>query len=215
MTAESRRTGHRRRWPTPLRHDGRDYLTTAQVARILGVKTQTVYAYASRGTLTSARIDGVSGSVFAVDEVDAVARRSATRPPAGVVERIRTQITLLDNDRLYYRGRDATTLAGNTRFEDVAELLWDHNANWDAKLLPAKVFRQISALQTPTGRGVDTIKMVIDVLGSRDALRHQISTDAVCARAAVILANSVAALPLLTDTPADRRPPWRHGSGRD
>ncbi|WP_036518782.1 citrate synthase [Nocardia sp. 348MFTsu5.1] len=202
MTTEIRRGGHRRRWPTPLRHDGRDYLTTAQVARVLGVKTQTVYAYASRGTLTSARIDGVSGSLFAVDEVDAVARRSSSRPPAGVVERIRTQITLLENDHLYYRGHDATVLAGDTRFETVAELLWDHSTTWDVKLLPAKVFRQISALQPPTGRGVDTIKMVVDVLGSRDASRHQRSPDAICARAAGILANSVEALPLLSDKPA-------------
>ncbi|HEY9311134.1 citrate synthase [Williamsia sp.] len=201
MTAQIRRGDHRRRWPTPLRHDGRDYLTTAQVARVLGVKTQTVYAYASRGTLTSARIDGVSGSLFAVDEVDAVARRSSKRPPAGVVERIRTQITLLENDHLYYRGQDATVLAGGTRFETVAELLWDHRTTWDVKPLPAKVFRQISALQPPTGRGVDTIKMVVDVLGSRDASRHQRSPDAICAGAAGILANSVVALPLLSDKP--------------
>ena len=201
MTAESRRTGHRRRWPTPLRHDGRDYLTTAQVARVLGVKTQTVYAYASRGTLTSARIDGVGGSVFAVDEVDAVARRSSTRPPAGVVERIRTQITLLDSDRLYYRGRDAADLADATAFEAVAELLWNHTTDWGVNLLPTKVFRQICALQPATGRGVDSIKMVVDVLGARDALRHQISPAAVCTRAADILANSVAVLQPLTDKP--------------
>ncbi|NED65927.1 helix-turn-helix domain-containing protein, partial [Streptomyces sp. SID10244] len=63
---------HTRRFPKPIHHDGRDYLTTEQVARLLGVKVATVYAYVSRGRMTSVRIDGVDGSVFAVEEVEGV-----------------------------------------------------------------------------------------------------------------------------------------------
>ena len=85
-----------------MHHDGRDYLTTAQVAKVLGVKTSTVYAYVSRGRLQSQRIDGVSGSVFPVDEVEKLLTEGRPRPPAGVVERIRTQLSYLHDDRLYY-----------------------------------------------------------------------------------------------------------------
>jgi citrate synthase len=188
---------HRRRRPTPLRHDGRDYLTTAQVARVLGLKPQTVYAYVSRGLLTSAAIDGVRGSVFAVDEVDAFSRRTTERPPAGVVERIRTQITLLDDDRLYYRGQDATALATGTDFEKVAELLWHQQSAWGQIALRSKTLKQLSSLQDSAGRRVDLVRITVDVLGSRDKLRHQITPDAVARKAATVLDTVVECLPLM------------------
>src|SRR6516162_8360711 len=97
---------HTRRWPAAIEHDGHDYLTTAQVAKVLGVKPESVYAYVSRGRLTSVRIAGVRGSLFAVNEVESLTREGVRpRPPAGVVERIRTQITSLSGDELLYRGR--------------------------------------------------------------------------------------------------------------
>lgn len=187
---------HRRRRPTPLRHDGRDYLTTAQVARVLGVKTQTVYAYVSRGLLTSAAVDGIRGSVFAVDEVDALTRRSAGRPPAGVVERIRTQITLLDADHLYYRGQDAAMLSTSVNFETVAALLWQSEPGWNRNMLPRSVIKQLRALINPAGRRVDMVRMAIDVLGSRDNLRHQLTHDVVTRKAAGILDTVVDCLPV-------------------
>ena len=64
----------------PQRHDGRDYLTTAQTAARLGLKTETVYAYVSRGLLTSTRIPAVRGSLFAVDEVEQLASRGGRTP---------------------------------------------------------------------------------------------------------------------------------------
>lgn len=191
----------RSRRPTPLRHDGRDYLTTAQTARVLGVKPETIYAYVSRGRLTSARVDGVGGSVFALDEVEALTKRSTSRPPAGLVERIRTQITLLDADRIFFRGNDATALALESTLEDIAALLWDQSATWNPELLSDRIFRQIRALRTPSSRGIDTIKITVDTLGSRDRLRHQIAPDAVVSKAVDVITNSVSALPLLRDQP--------------
>jgi citrate synthase len=191
-------THHRRRRPTPLRHDGRDYLTTAQVARVLGVKTQTVYAYVSRGLLTSAAVDGVRGSVFAVDEVDALTRRSAGRPPAGVVERIRTQITLLDDDHLYYRGQDAAALSTIADYEAVGALLWQGDPEWGRNMLSRRVVKQLRALSNPAGRRVDLIRMAIDVLGSRDTLRHQLTHDVVTQKAAGILDTVVDCLPVVS-----------------
>ncbi|ORM33426.1 citrate synthase [Williamsia sp. 1135] len=194
-------TGRRRGPTTPLRHDGRDYLTTAQVCRMLGVKPQTVYAYVSRGHLTSGRIDGVRGSVFLVDDVDALTRRSVSRPPAGMVERIRTHITLIDDDRLYYRGQDATVLAAERDFEKVTELLWDVRPEREPQLLSAKAFRQIDGLRRAQDRRIDVIRIVVDVLGSRDRFRHQNAPVDVVARTRDIYANSLSALPVLDDRP--------------
>jgi citrate synthase len=100
------------------------FLSTGEAARRLGVKPETVYAYVSRGLLTSARRPGHRGSVFAADEVeDLAARGRAGRSPRGALERVRTAVTALDDDRLYYRGRPVAELIGSG-YESVAELLW-------------------------------------------------------------------------------------------
>ena len=60
------------------------YLTTAEVARRLGVKPETVYAYVSRGLLTSVRARGRRGSLFAARDIDRLAERGGES--SGMVE---------------------------------------------------------------------------------------------------------------------------------
>ncbi len=79
-----------------------NYLTTAEVARRLNVKPETIYAYVSRGQLTSVRARGRRGSLFLASDVERLASRSVEHP--GVVERIETELSLLQDDELYYRG---------------------------------------------------------------------------------------------------------------
>lgn len=57
-------------------------LTTRETAERLGVKPETVYAYVSRGQLSSNRAPGGRGSTFDAAEVDALARRTGRREPA-------------------------------------------------------------------------------------------------------------------------------------
>ncbi|NEB57236.1 helix-turn-helix domain-containing protein, partial [Streptomyces griseus] len=101
-------------------------LTTREAAELLGVKPATVYAYVSRGQLSSARAPGGRGSTFDADEVAALARRSGRRDasPAGGDLSFRTGITLIEDDRCFFRGVDATELAGTHSYEEVAEWLW-------------------------------------------------------------------------------------------
>ena len=51
-------------------------LTTKEAAELLGVKPETVYAYVSRGQLSSRRVPGGRGSTFDAKEVEALARRN-------------------------------------------------------------------------------------------------------------------------------------------
>src|SRR5690606_5213214 len=96
-------------------------LTTRDVADRLGVKPQTVYAYVSRGLLSSRRGPGGRASTFDAAEVEELARRRQ-RPGADAV---RTGITLIAEDgRYYYRGVDATELASRYSYEEVADWLW-------------------------------------------------------------------------------------------
>ncbi|WP_338837021.1 citrate synthase [Gordonia polyisoprenivorans] len=189
---------HTRRFPTPIRHDGRDYLTTEQVAKVLGVKISTVYAYVSRGRLHSSRIAGYDGSMFAVDEVDGLLQGSRHRPPAGVAERIRTQLTYLHDDRLHYRGHDVADLARTTSYEDVAQLLWGEPWNEAAPARGNEAARGIGAavrrVAGTNSRGLDRIRLTVDLLGARDPLRHHIEPAAVTEKATRVLVTAVDAL---------------------
>ncbi|MGW4109899.1 citrate/2-methylcitrate synthase [Actinosynnema sp. NPDC004786] len=160
------------------------YLTTAEVARRLGVKTETVYAYASRGMLRSVRLPGRRGSFFAQAEVEAfVARGREERPPSGAVERIRTELTLLDGDELHYRGHRVTDLASSYGFESVAELLWtgDLRDGEPFPVDPAAVGTVGAALAAlpDAARTTDRFKVAAAVLGATDPLRFDLSPAAV------------------------------------
>ncbi|GAB06955.1 helix-turn-helix domain-containing protein [Gordonia amarae] len=183
---------HSRRWPAPIHHDGRDYLTTEQVARVLGVKPATVYSYVSRGRLTSSRIDGHDGSVFGVDEVEKLLSGTRNRPPSGVVERIRTQVTHLHDDTLYYRGLDARELARTTAFEEVAGMLWQ--VPWPDQPADEQVAASVRAVCGDSARDLDRIRIVVDLLGAHEVLRHRIDPESVSSSAALVMATAIAAV---------------------
>jgi citrate synthase len=176
------------------------YLTTAEVARRLGVKTATVYAYASRGMLRSTRLPGRRGSFFAQDEIDEfVASGRDGRQPSGAVERIRTELTLLDDDLLFYRGHNVGELARAISFEAVANLLWT------GELDQTVIFRRhdrgvetvrtaLAALPPETGT-LDAMKVAVAVLGAVDPLRFDLATPAVVRVGQKLVSVLVDALP--------------------
>lgn len=186
---------HTRRWPAAIDHDGHDYLTTAQVAKVLGIKPESVYAYVSRGRLHSVRIEGVRGSVFAVDEVESLTREGArARPPAGAVERIRTQITSLSGDELSYRGRPARELA-TADFLDVARLVWEHQVPPQHSPLDQDAIAHLRAALPPTATRLDAVRIAVDLAGAADPMRYQRTPEAVTTKAMQILEAVATALP--------------------
>ncbi|HET6856090.1 MAG TPA: citrate synthase, partial [Streptomyces sp.] len=100
-------------------------LTTREAAARLGVKPETVYAYVSRGRLSSRPAPGGRGSTLDAEEVDALARRTGRRESSAAVDlTFRTRLTLIEDDRYYFRGVDAVELARHHGYEEVAEWLW-------------------------------------------------------------------------------------------
>jgi citrate synthase len=103
------------------------YVGAGEAARLLGVQRSTLYAYVSRGLIgRRVAVDGRT-SLYAVDDVEALAgrvrkRESALRPSLDV--QIATAITVLDEAGVTYFGRDVADLARTCTFEEVAELLW-------------------------------------------------------------------------------------------
>jgi citrate synthase len=172
------------------------YLSTEQVARRLGVKAETVYAYVSRGLLTSIRTDGQRGSRFSADEVDRLAGRGRDQRASGVVERIRTGLTLLDHDSLYYRGRNAVELAVDSSVETVASWLWTS----DFGVQEPFPTRATTVTLPGNARSVDRIRLIVATLAALDPLRFDLSLPALVNTARWLIGSTVAALPSLEPT---------------
>ncbi|MFF7234793.1 citrate/2-methylcitrate synthase [Streptomyces collinus] len=189
-------------------------LTTKETAEALGVKPETVYAYVSRGLLGSRREPGSRASTFDAKEVEALARRNrreaATSPGSGADLSVRTRITLIDDDRYYFRGVDATELATRHSYEEVAEWLWTD------RLTPGITFtapedtvevarRAVNALPehtTPT----DRLRVAAIAAAAQDPLRFDLSEKAVLGTARVLIPTLVAALPPAQFAAADDGP---------
>ncbi|MEU9893777.1 citrate synthase [Streptomyces phaeochromogenes] len=185
-----------------LAHDARR-ISTKQAAELLGVKPETVYAYVSRGQLSSRRSTGGRGSTFDTKEVEALARRNRREPaessPAAGKLSVRTRITLIDKDRYYFRGVDATELAARHSYEEVAEWLWTGvlrpGATFTAPEASVAVARRaVDALPEHTGP-TDRLRVAAIAAATADPLRFDLSEQAVLGTARTLIPTLVAALP--------------------
>ncbi|KUN16658.1 citrate synthase [Streptomyces antibioticus] len=188
--------------PAPSLHGDRR-LSTKEAAELLGVKPETVYAYVSRGQLSSRRVPGGRGSTFDAKEVETLARRnkreSGGSSGSGGELSVRTRITLIDPDRYYFRGVDATELAARHSYEEIAEWLWT------GRMRPGTTFtapdtsvavarRAVDALpehSSPT----DRLRVAAIAAAAADPLRFDLSEDAVLGTARTLIPTLVAALP--------------------
>lgn len=102
---------------------------------MLGVKTQTLYAYVSRGRIT-ARPDPEDPrrSLYAAADIarlkgaapgEAAGTAVAIEPAVKGEALIQSAVSLVADGRLYYRGRDVALWAQDATLEGTARLLWD------------------------------------------------------------------------------------------
>ncbi|MGO9898352.1 MAG: citrate/2-methylcitrate synthase [Solirubrobacteraceae bacterium] len=170
-------------------------LSTAEVARRLGVRRETVYAYVSRGLLERHSASGHRKSLFDAGAVEALAGRARRSDRSGALEVvIETQITALDPEgRLFFRGRDAVELAKFRSFEQVAGLLWDGdpNAPWELDLDGLALLARLRAAVGAPQSSVDLIPVVVAALGAADAHRVDRRPNAVRRAGGRILAGAL------------------------
>jgi citrate synthase len=177
-------------------------LSTHDVAVHLGVKKATVYAYVSRGLLTSRRNGEGKESLFSEAEVKAFAaqrrRGAATLDQAGSPV-IHTGITLVTDEALYFRGHDATSIARRQSFESVANLLWSGELR-EVPFTPDRALRDLAeAVTAPlpaSSRLTDRLRVIVAAAGAADRLRFDTTRAAVIATGRTIIGTMVAALPL-------------------
>jgi citrate synthase len=110
------------------------YFSAGRAAEELGVSVATLYAYVSRGMIRSEAVEGRRRNRrYRAEDVRRLKeRKERRRDPEGVVEGalhwgtpvMESGITLIDDGRLYYRGREVVDLAGRKSIEEVAALIW-------------------------------------------------------------------------------------------
>ncbi|MEV0405540.1 citrate/2-methylcitrate synthase [Actinoallomurus sp. NPDC050550] len=190
-----------------------EWIDAARAAERLGVKPATLYAYVSRGVLRRRRSPDGRRSLFDPAEVEELARRGRPRRPPGASELvIESRVTALGDDRPYYRGRDALSLAGSDDFEAVAEWLWagePSSAGADARRsspqVGGDVWRsgpQAVAVARAAQSGLpeetlplDRLQVITTALAAADPVRLVFDAPAVVALGRRLIAGMVESLP--------------------
>ena len=182
-------------------------LTAEQTAARLGIKLETLYAYVARGRLRRTR--GPDGSAFDPLDVErfAASRRSRTQPDSRVQGQsdgrplmvIETDLTLIEDGRLFFRGRDATELAERESFEQVAHWLLagvdDPGARFHAHRDAVARARAVADAMPASATLRDRQQVAVTTLAALDPLRHSLDPDTVVSAGEALVAGMVAALP--------------------
>ncbi|MBY8885349.1 citrate synthase [Streptomyces sp. PTM05] len=183
-------------------------LSTKEAAERLGVKPETLYAYVSRGLLSSHRLQGRRGSTFDAEEVDALAHRGRNVRPATGDEppatpsavSLRTGITLITDDHYYFRGVPAVELALTRGYEEAAHWLWTGEARHGVRFTApegalAAADRAVAALPAYSTL-TDRLRVAAVAAAAADPLRFDLSPSTVTGAAGGLIATLVDALPL-------------------
>jgi citrate synthase len=188
-----------------------DRLTTAEAAARLGVKSETLYAYVSRGVIDRVRDPG-GVSTYAARDIERLARagrRTRNLPPLVFP----SALTRIADGHLSYRGADAVAAATSHRFEEVAEWLWtgrwpDHTS-WP---FDGAALDQVLAAQAPireTSLPIDRFRIITAVAGAGDPVRHDSDPDVVVPTARRLLRLLAHGLPRADGREARRAEPAR------
>jgi citrate synthase len=175
-------------------------LSSAEASRRLGVKPETLYAYVSRGLLRRQRSADGRRSLFDPAEVERLAGRSR-QPAASAAARlgITSAITSIQGRSYRYRGVDATRLARERSFEEVAHWLWTGelaaDADWRADEAAVEVGRAAQAALPPDTLPLERLRVIVAAMATTDELRLQLDPPAVVAAGQSLIAGMVACLP--------------------
>ncbi|WP_282009461.1 citrate/2-methylcitrate synthase [Brevundimonas aveniformis] len=115
--------------------DQQSWIPRADAEALLGVKSQTLYAYVSRGHL-AARPDPANPrrSLYSTEDIRRLKDHSTPRPTRGPVERaagvvIASGLSRLEPGTVEFRGVDAIGLSETATLEQAARLVWGGEAD--------------------------------------------------------------------------------------
>ena len=171
-------------------------LSGREAAALLGVKRETLYAYASRGLLRSEPGGPGRERRYNLEDLERLKARRDARSGHGPVAAgalrwgepvLESALTAIDPTGPRYRGRSAIELAASASFEAVAELLWsgalpDAGPRWEAAGVGLRV-ASLTALLPGDAPPLVTLALAVAALGAADPGRFNHASEAEKARA--------------------------------
>jgi citrate synthase len=187
-----------------------EYLGASEASELLGIKRETLYAYASRGLVQSIPGDQGPTRLYRRADLERLRARKASRrgEPAPVGSALHFGEPLLDSSVSWlgeegpvYRGHAAVDLAEkDTPFEAVAELLWtgelpDEPLGWRAPegALPSA---ELHALLPDEPTLLSCMMVTAAALGAADPGRFDVRPEAVMGRARPLIRTLAASCAL-------------------
>ncbi|PJZ52559.1 citrate synthase family protein [Leptospira adleri] len=117
---------------TPVK---KPFLSAFEAAQELNVEVETIYAYVSRGLLHSESSGSKDRSKrYRREEIERLLLQREEKQNPGKTARaalsfgqpvLESSVSLIEENAIYYRGRNVDDLAENSNFETVARILWD------------------------------------------------------------------------------------------
>jgi citrate synthase len=172
------------------------FLTAQEAAAELGISLATLYAYASRGMLRSEPAPGEPRArrypredVLRLKEKKELRKDPEKAAPKALswgTPVLESALTLIQDGRLYYRGRDAVTLARTSTVEEVAALLWTGDPADAGRLFagePPRIAWHLPGELTP----VERCQVALPLAGAADLAAWDLRPAAVAATGARIL----------------------------
>lgn len=164
------------------------FLTGSQAAEFLGVKSATLYAYASRGLIES--IPSTNGRERCYRMSDLIKLRQSSRgfksardtePATWTGPVIKSSITEIRDNGHYYRGQSAIEMAtADQSFEHVAELLWhttdSAQKNWK-KIKPLALPKGVRAMALTDADYLDLLKLLMVSLEMSDPVSRKLLSE--------------------------------------
>jgi citrate synthase len=165
-------------------------LDSEEAARRLGVKVPTLYAYVSRGLISTTKSPDGRRNLFSTEEIEERARRLRRARNSEIrVATIATGVSKLHEDGPSYRGVPAASLVASSSYEEVADLLWNAEPGpWVAAPEAVDVVAKASFAAR------DRIRLAVVVAGATDPLRADLRPTAVTRSARRLIATAVQAL---------------------
>ena len=158
------------------------YLGAGRAAEELGVSLATLYAYVSRGMIRSEAAGGRERRYRAEDVRRLKERKERRRDPDRALEGalhwgtpvLESAITLIEEDGLYYRGRDVLELAVGSTIEEVAALIWTGDTGRAPELFPPEV-PEIPSRMRPAGLPpLETFQVLLTLAGAEDPAAYDL-----------------------------------------
>lgn len=184
---------------------GAGFLSGREAAELLGVKRETLYAYASRGLVRSEPGGPGRERRYSREDVGRLKARRDARSGHGPVAAgalrwgepvLESGLTAIEPAGPRYRGRPSGALAASASFEAVAELLWsgelpEPGPRWPASG-PGLRVASLTALLPEAAPPLVTLALAVPALGAADPDRFNLAPGAEKARARALILRMAA-----------------------